>query len=186
MPTIKRWLLAVAAVSMLGLTAAACDDDDGAESGTNASQQAVDAVSARVQRNEQMFALVSLSKLELHGMDESLADGMVETSFVPNTRAAVRLLALTDWDTSVDADATAVHEHAVALLKALEAEDLDAASNAAHELHEGAHDLDRAVWAIIAKDLPPDAGGPQPEDEESAETPAADHGAETPEAAATP
>jgi hypothetical protein len=191
----KHALAAAALISALALAAfgaAACDDDNSAQSENGASQQTVDQLTTTVQRNQMMTSIITLDSLGLHGIDETLAEGTVESSFAPAARTAVRLLALTDWDSSVASDAETVHGHAVDLLVALEAEDVEAASAAATELHDGEHDLSHDVWAILAADLPPDAGGV--EEEHGDETPAAgetetgdhDEAAETPAAEETP
>jgi hypothetical protein len=186
-------VVAAALLAALAFGAAACDDEDAppATGSSNASQESIDQLAARVQRNEMLFATIALSKLGLHAMDDALnADApAIDPSYSRNTREAVRLLALTNWDTSVEEDAAAVHDHAVELLAALSEEDIAAAGDAATALHEGEHDLSNDVWAIVAKDLPPDAGGVESHDE-GAETPAAgetapadhDEGGETPEA----
>ena len=177
-----RWKYAVVAAAIapaLALAAIACDDDDDdtAQGETTASQQSIDTLQARVQRNEMLFAVISLGGLGLHDMDEALNDEQtIDSSFAPNTRTAIRLLALTDWDSEFAADAEEVEGHAVDLLQALEDEDIDAAGDAAAALHDTEHDLSNAVWAVLAADLPPDAGGVEQED----------HGEETPGAGETP
>jgi hypothetical protein len=184
---IKRALLTTCAIGALALSAAACNDDgDDAESNDNASQESIDALALRVERNEQLFALTAMGQLGLHDMDEGLNDtGTIESSYTPNTRRAVRLLALTDWGQFQD-DAEDLRAHAETLLTALQDEDIEAAKDAAHELHEGEHEFSRAVMNELVKDLDPDLGGPEIE-EESSETPADGHGTEeSPEAEATP
>jgi hypothetical protein len=189
-------LLAVALIGALGIFAAACDDD--AESQNNAQQsdvdrltQSIDELNTRISHDEMMYAILQINSLGLHDMDEGLRDGTIESSYAPNTRTAVRLLALTGWTPDLKPEADEVHGHAVDLLKALENEDIDAASAAATELHEGAHQFTDKVWAVVAADLPADAGGVEPHDEEeegtpaAGETPSGDH-AETPAAGVTP
>ena len=176
MVTLRRSLFIAAFVAIAGLIAAGCSSDnktDTASGSSNASQASVDDLSARIQRNEMLFATFSLSALPLHAMDTSIASGTVESTYVPNARSAVRLLALTNWDSSLKAEADTVRGHAVDLLKALDDGNIDAAKDPAHELHEGYHDFSDKVWAILAKDLPADAGGVAPDDED-ASTPAAD------------
>ncbi len=169
-------------VAITSVVATACGSDTkNADSSSTASQASVEQLSARVQRNEMLFASVTLSSLPLHAMDESLAEGKAESTFVPTTRSAVRILALTDWDPSLKAEADAVLGHAVDLLKALDEGDLAAAKDPAHELHETYHDFADKIWAIVAKDLPADAGGVSPHDEEV--TPTA---GTTPTAGSTP
>ncbi len=173
----------IAIVAVTSVVAAACGDDTkNADSSSTASQASVEQLSARVQRNEMLFASVTIGALPLHAMDESLAEGTAESTFVPAARSAVRIFALTDWDPSLKTEADTLHGHAVDLLKALDAGDVDAAKDPAHELHEGYHDFSDKVWAIVTKDLPPDAGGVSPHDEEAA-TPAA---GTTPNSGSTP
>jgi hypothetical protein len=170
----KHVLLAGALISALGLFAAACDDD--AETQNNAQQSDVDTLTTRIQRHEQMDALLTLRTLGLHAMDEALQEGTIESSFAPNTTAAIRVFELTDWGTH-QADADAVQASAVDLLQALEAEDVDGAAAAAAELHEGEHDLSNAVWADLLGDLPEDEGGVEHHEDSGSETPA-DHSAD--------
>jgi hypothetical protein len=196
---LKYVLLAVAFAGVagaLGVFTAACDDDAESDSSAQQSdvaalQQQVDTLKADLQSTEELYAVLTLGTLELHGMDEGLNEtGTIESSYVPNTRTAVRVLALTDWSDTLQADADAVHDTAVELLQALEAEDVEAAKAASTELHDSAHEFTDAVWGEIAADLPPDAGGVEEEHEE--ETPAAgetpsDHAdEETPAAEETP
>jgi hypothetical protein len=193
---LKYVLLAGALLAALGIFAAACDDD--AESQNNAQQsdvdrltQSINELNTRVSRDEMMYAILQINSLGLHDMDEGLKAGTIESSYAPNTRTAVRLLALTGWTPDLKPEADTLHGHAVDLLKALEDEDIDAASAAATELHEGAHQFTDKVWAVVAADLPPDAGGVAAHDDEeegtpaAGETPSGDH-AETPAAGATP
>ncbi|HXK32937.1 MAG TPA: hypothetical protein VNM91_02855 [Dehalococcoidia bacterium] len=151
----RRFLLLGAAALAVAFFAAACDDD--AESNDNASQGSVDTVNAQVQelhgdvqRVEMMHALLALSTLGLHDMDEALnGGGAIESSFIPNTRAAWRILALTDWHDDVRADAEAVRDDAAALLEALQADDLEAAKEHASALHDSEHDFSGAVWEML-------------------------------------
>ena len=145
-------------------------------SDSSASQASIEQLAARVQRNEMLFAVVNLSALPLHDMDESLAAGKADGKFVPSTRSAVRLFALTDWDAALKDEAQILRGHAADLLKALDDGNVDAAKDPAHQLHEGYHDFADRVWAIVAKDLPPDAGGVPPARNDEA----------TPVASATP
>jgi len=158
-------LIALAAIIPAALIASACGGDSSrpASSETNASQASVDDLAARTQRNEQLFAAVTIGNIPLHAMDESIMGGTIEASFVPNVRTVVRLLALTDWSPSLKADADALHGHAVELLKALSDADVEAAKEPAHALHEGWHEFSDKLWGEIAKDLPPDAGGVEPD-----------------------
>ncbi len=186
---IKHAVIAAALISIVAF-GAACSDDAKTES--SASQSDIEALNARVERIDMMHAVIGLSKLGLHDMAVALEEGTIESSFAPNTRTAIRLLALTEWPDDLAADAETVRGHAVDLLKALQDEDVDAAAGAAAALHDSEHDFSNDAWAILAAGLPPDAGGVEAPDEGS-ETPEAgeteegghDAGGETPEAAET-
>ncbi len=172
MASLKHGIMLAALVPLTLLFAAACDD--GADSSSSASQSSIDEASARIQRNEQMAAVLEMDKLELHDMSDSLALGTVDASFVPNTRTAIRVFALTNWDPSLKADATELQTHATDLLKALETQFMADAARHAFELHELAHDFGEDVWRILAKDLPEDAGGVGEHEDAPETTPAAD------------
>lgn len=187
MASFKHGIMLAALVPVTLLFAAACDD--GADSSSSASQSSIDEASARIQRNEQMAAVLEMDKLGFHDMEESLANGTVDASFVPNTRTAIRVLALTNWDSSLKADATELHMHATDLLKALETEFMADAARHSLELHELAHDFEDDVWRILAKDLPEDAGGVGEHEDAPETTPGANgdgHSDATPVAVATP
>lgn len=160
MAIFRRALLAVALIATAGMVAAACGDE--ADTANNPSQASVDAINERIQRNEMMFAVIELGGLGLHDMDVALnEDETIDSSFVPITRTAIRLLALTNWTPEFQEDAASVREDAEALLAALQADDLEAAKQHATALHGSEHDLNAAVWNHLAADLPEDAGGPQ-------------------------
>jgi hypothetical protein len=189
MRALKRALLMTCAAAALTVAGVACDDDDAAESGSTASQESIDALAIRVERNEQMFALITFGNLGLHAMDEDLNEtGEIQFSYSPNTQKLIRLLALTDWG-QFQADADELRGHAEALLTALRDENIEVAKDEAHEVHEIEHAFSRLVWNEIAKDLPPDLGGPEQEEEEQeSETPPGEHDEtpESPAAEATP
>lgn len=174
MARLKHVLLAAALAPLAVLAAVACDD--GSDTGNSTSQGSIDAIEDRVQRNEMMVAALTLQDIQLHQIDESIAAEDVTFNIIPDTRTVVRVLALTDWPAELQADATTVHDAGVALLQALDNDDIEAAKEPARVMHEGGHDFGNAIWAIVAADLPPDAGGVEEEHEEEA----------TPEAGATP
>jgi hypothetical protein len=142
-----------------------------------------------------MFYTLAIRSAGLHDMDESLnGTGTIESSYIPNTRAAIRVLALTNWPAEFAEEADGVEAIAVELLEALEADDAEAAAPLAAELHEAEHEFNERVTNELVKDLPPGAGGPE-EHDDSATTPEAgateegeDHSEEdaTPVAEATP
>jgi hypothetical protein len=189
----KHALIAALAIPALALAATACDGDDDAEGNSSASQQEIETLAARVQRNEMMFYTSAIRDAQLHAMDEDLNEtGVIESSYIPNTRGAIRLLALTDWPEEFQAGADEVEAVAVDLLAALEADDAEAAAPLATSLHEAEHDFNAEVTNELVKDLPPDAGGPEDHGDGGSTTPEAHeteeggHSEETPEAEATP
>lgn len=176
---LRALIFAFAGIAILA-TAAACSDNE-ADSNSTAQQSDIEATNARVQRNEMLWAMTGLGALELHDMDESISAGTVEDSFIPTARSAIRYLGLTNWSADLEDDAQALEDHAVALVAALEDDDIEAAKDPAHELHEGMHEFLETAWAEVGADLPPEAGTQPHSDEEG--TPAADS---TPGADETP
>jgi hypothetical protein len=189
---ISRTFIALALVSLIAVAfAAVACDDEAADSESSASQESIDEVTARVQYNEMMVYWLTIGDAGLHDMDEGLNDtGVIESEYIPNTRKAIRLFAVTDWPEDMQADADAVEATAVELLHALEDDDAEAAAPLATELHDGWHDFDAGVQTELFGDLPPDAGGVEEHEDEGTpaadETPEEDHDEEEPAETATP
>ena len=163
-------ILAVAAV-----VATACGGSTkNATSNSDASQAGIDQLAARVQRNEMLFAVVNLSALPLHQMDESAQNGTIDNKYVPTARTLVRVTALTNWSEPLKASAAKMHDDAVTLLKGLDnGDDVSLIKKLSQTAHEDWHLFILAAWDVVAKDLPPDAGGPKAKpDSESSGTPA--------------
>jgi hypothetical protein len=173
MVTFRRALLFALAFGSLAFTAAACGDDD-TQSDSSAQQSDIDTITARVQRDEVVFALKAIGDLPLHDMDEAINAGEVESSFLPNARDVVRYIGVTDWPTALDSAATDLQNAAIELVTALDAGDTEAAKQPATDLHELWHDFDHDAWAEIGGDLPPEAGTQPEEDDHGSETPAAE------------
>ncbi len=190
---VKHAVIAAALLSVIAL-AVACSDD--VETDNNAQQSDVDTLTARVDRNEMLFAYISIGGIELHAIDETLNDGgAIEESYVPEVRKFVRLMRLTEWDSELAEEAETVRQSGISLLAALQDADVEAAQPLATDVHEGSHDFMEKVFGHIAEDLPPEEGGPEEHEEEAeespaaGETPAADHdeeAEETPAADETP
>ena len=146
------------------LVASACGGSttDTAGGSSTASQQSLDTLTARVQRNEVLSAWNVLENLPVHDMDTELQSGKIDGKYVPVLRTAIRELALTDWPPELQSDATKFHDDAVALFKAMNsgqtADQLKAQSSAVHEDADG-FPAKAGDWA--AKSLPADAGGPE-------------------------
>ena len=177
-----RTLFAIA-TGAVALVAVACGSDTKrADSNSNASQARVDQLAARVQRNEQLDAWVTITNMPLHALDESIQGGTIDNKYVPTLRMLVRLTALTDWSNDVKADATNLHDDAVTLLQALDAGKSAAeAKGLSTSVHEDWHMFGPKLGDILAKDLPADAGGPEGQHEDAMQstpgagmTPAAD------------
>ena len=168
----------VALVLTVGIAASACDDDDSATGSSSASQESVDDLSARVQQNEMLFALVSIEALKLHEIDDSVQAGAPLERAIPDVRKFIRIMALTNWVPELGTEADEVHDLGVAWLNALDEGDVEAAKGPSGEAHEAFHEFAENAWNVVVKDLPPDEGGPEPDDEDEsspeAETPAAE------------
>lgn len=182
----RRAALAAVLVSAfaVGILATACDDGDTetATGTTSASQGSVDELSARMQQNEMLFALVSIEALELHEIDDSVQEGAPLERAVPDVRKFVRIMALTNWESELATEADDVHDLGVAWLNALDEGDVEVAKGPSGEAHEAFHEFAENAWNVVVKDLPPDEGGPDEHDEEEG-TPASE---ESPAAEATP
>ena len=144
-----------------------------AASTSSASQASIDQLAARVQQDEMLNALVTIADLPLHQMDESAQNGKIDNKYVPTARTLVRVVALTDWAAPLKPGAQEMHDNTVALLHALEAgSDVAQVKPLSRAAHEDWHTFIDAAWNVVAKDLPPDAGGPKAKpDSESNSTP---------------
>ena len=182
MLNVKHALVAALAIPALALAAAACNDD--ADSSSSASQQAVEETNARIQRNEMIWATRELDSLPLHDLNEALDDleANVPSDAIPTLRNAARILYVTNWDATLKADADAIHEHAVATIGALEANDREATADHMTELHEGWHDFSVTAWDHLAPDAVPEGAG---DDHGGETTPGTGHDEGTPAADAT-
>lgn len=175
----RRAAIAVALLSVLTLAVAgaACNDDGSntADGSSNASQQTVDQLSDRMERNEMLFAYISIGNIPLHEIDDTLngEGGPIEATFAPDVREFVRIMALTNWDDELAAEAETVRQAGLDLLAALEDGDAEAAKPLAPGMHNGWHDFSEKVFAAVAEGLPPEEGGPEPHEEEEG-TPAAE------------
>lgn len=160
----KRALLAALPIMALAVLGSACSSSTkNANSSSSASQSSIDDLTARVQRHEMLNAWVIVSALPVHDLDDELQGGNIDGKYVPTLRTLIRVLALTDWTSDLKPAMTKYHDDAVALLQALEAgKTADETKGLSDALHEDAHGFSPAVGNVIAKDLPPNAGGPQP------------------------
>ena len=136
----RALIFALAAFGVL-VTAAACGDDE-ADSNSSAQQSDIDTINATIQDNEVLFAIVAMGTLPLHDMDEAINAGTVEDDYLPAARDAIRYLGMTDWPSSLEAEAQEVEDAAIALAAALDEGDTEAAKQPATDLHEGWHEFE--------------------------------------------
>jgi|CXWL01.1.fsa_nt_gi hypothetical protein len=152
MITLRRAIVVPLLVCAAAFAFIACSGDE-AETDSSAAQGDVAAIGDRIERNEIMFALVEIGSIPLHDMNEAIAEGRIESDFIPDTRKALRLLALTDWG-SLQAQADELTTSGSLLLAALRDNDVEAAKEPAASLHEGWHDFSVAAWEDVEKGSP--------------------------------
>jgi hypothetical protein len=152
-------ILSIAAV----FTAACGSDAKSTVSSSSASQQSIDELTARVQRDEMLNAWVTVSNLPLHDFDAELQGGKIDGKYVPALRTLIRVLALTDWSNDLKEFTMRMHDEAVALFRGLNAgEEASALKDRSAALHVDADAFGSTVGNVIGKGLPADAGGPGP------------------------
>ncbi len=132
-----------------------------AAASSTAAQSSVDALTARVQRDEMLNAWVTVSALPIHDLDATLQGGKIDGKYVPALRTLIRVLALTDFSPAIKPAAQQLHDDAVALFQALNAgKDAATVSPMSAKVHAESDKFDPALGSEVAKDLPVDAGGP--------------------------
>lgn len=141
-------LMAVAAV------AAACTDN------TNQIPTEVPSSAADVQFMDMKYALLAIEDLRIHELDTDAQQGTIDNDYVPTARTLARITGLTNWNGDLADEASELHLSAVALLQTLESGDADV-KGASQKVHEGWHMFMTDAWAVVAKRLPPEAGGPK-------------------------
>lgn len=174
MPKLQHALLTLCVISVVAFLGARCSGDSPAKSAdgaTSASQSSVDALNARVQLNDMRAAAITIAGIPLHDYDTTAQTGKIDGKYLPADRLLVRVLALTNWTEPMKDDANKFHDEAVALLKALDSGDPESVKAPSAVVHDHVHTFPNDIWAIVAKDLPADAGGPEQQPDES--TPAA-------------
>ena len=154
-------LLAMAAALMLVLAACSGSSNKTADGSTSPSQQSIDDLTSRVQRGEQMTAWLAISNLPVHDLDTTLQGGKIDGKYVPTLRTLIRVLALTEFTPAVQPAAQQLHDDAVKLFQAMnsgqEAPQLQPMSSTVHNEFDK---FSPALGNEVAKNLPPDAGGP--------------------------
>ena len=162
----KHAMIVIAIVSLASIFVASCGGTTTtkeATSSTSASQASVDDLAARVQRDEMLNAWVTISAMPLHDLDVSLQSGKIEGKYVPTLRTLIRLLALTNWTSELTQFTAKMRTDAVALYQALNAgKDPADVKDLSTAVHKDGDAFSSVVGDVIARDLPADAGGPQP------------------------
>ena len=159
----RCFAFAIAAGLLVAAGAACSSSTKNADSSSNASQQSVDQLSARVQQDEMLNAWVTIQNMPLHTLDETLQGGTVDPTYVPTVRMLIRELALTNWTSDVQPVVKKWHDDAVALLQALESgKDIDSLKPLSSAVHEDGDTGKATLGNAAAKSLPADAGGPEP------------------------
>jgi hypothetical protein len=132
-----------------------------ANGATSVSQQSVDQLTTRVQRDEMLNAWVAISNLPVHDLDVTLQGGKIDGKYVPTLRTLIRLLALTEFTPAVQPAAMQLHDDAVSLSTAMnsgqEPARLQSMSTTVHNEYDK---FAPALGNEVAKDLPANAGGP--------------------------
>jgi hypothetical protein len=140
------------------LIAVACGGE--AQTESSASQESIEQLNVRMQYSESLHAMLEIAEYPIHEIEESVTlDDTIESSFVPDTREVIRVIALTDWLDELAADAEEMEAQAVVLLHALQDDDIAAAEEASNDPHQDMHAFDTLAWSVLAEDLPIDAGG---------------------------
>jgi hypothetical protein len=152
-------MLAAAAALAGAAIASAC----GSSSNSGVSQDSLDQLTARVQRDEMLNAWIAVSNLPVHDLDSTLQGGKIDGKYVPALRTLIRVLALTDFSSDIKPAAQKLHDDAVSLLQALNAgQDAATVAPLSAAVHTDSDKFNPALGDVVAKDLPADAGGPEP------------------------
>jgi hypothetical protein len=160
---LRRIMLLASVAALMSTLAAACGGSSTkpANGATSVSQQSVDQLTARIQRDEMLHAWVAISNLPVHDLDVTLQGGKIDGKYVPTLRTLIRLLALTEFTPAVQPTATQLHDDAVSLFTAmnsgLEPAKLQTMSMTVHNEFDK---FSPALGDEVAKDLPANAGGP--------------------------
>jgi hypothetical protein len=152
----------VAAAGLLAITATACGSKN-ATSESSASQASIDELAARVQQNQMLNAVITISALPEHEMDTTAQGGKIDNKYVPTARMLVRVTALTDWTPELTAPEQKLHDDSVKLLQALDdGKDIGVIKPLSQAVHEDWHVFTDKAWDVVSKSLPSNAGGPRP------------------------
>jgi hypothetical protein len=162
--SLKHAMPLLVVAGLLSLFAAACGgSSSNAGASSTAAQSSIDALTARVQRDEMLNAWIAASAIPIHDQDTIVQGGKIDGKYVPALRTLIRVLALTDFSPAVKPAAQQLHDDAVALLQALDAgKDAATVGPMSAKVHAESDKFNPALGSEVAKDLPVDAGGPVP------------------------
>ena len=105
----------------------------------------------RAAQKAQLVAVTyQLDTTGLHDLDESLAAGTMPAGALGKIRRARIATMATDWPDEMRELAGKLGNHMTELEEALRAEDVGRAAPRAKEVHEVAHDLSAAVYAMLS------------------------------------
>lgn len=159
----KQTIIIAAILATAMVIAAACGGSStkNIDSSTAASQQSIDQLTTRVQRDEMLNAWVTISNLPMHDFDATLQGGKIDGKYLPALRTVIRELALTGWASELQQPMAKFHDDAVALLQGLNSgKEATALKDLSSAVHKDADAFGSTVGDVVAKDLPADAGGP--------------------------
>lgn len=158
----KQTIIIAAILATATVIAAACGGSTkNIDSSTAASQQSIDQLTTRVQRDEMLNAWVTISNLPMHDFDATLQGGKIDGKYLPALRTVIRELALTGWASELQQPMAKFHDDAVALLQGLNSgKEATALKDLSSAVHKDADAFGSTVGDVVAKDLPADAGGP--------------------------
>src|SRR5690625_4083440 len=98
---------------------------------------------------QMIIANYIISEQGVHEMDEQIAQGELDESFLRNVQHAKSIFESITWDSSLDEILATFNQDINDLEKALIANDVEEAKEPAAALHESQHDLDNAVSNLI-------------------------------------
>jgi len=148
-------LAGCAALMGLAAIASACTDN------TNQVPTEAPSSAADVQFMDMKYALLAIEDLRIHELDTAAQQGTIDAEYVPTARTLARITGLTSWSSELADEASELHLNAVSLLQTLESGDADAVKAPSQQVHEAWHMFMTDAWAIVARRLPPEAGGPK-------------------------
>src|SRR5690625_5111228 len=105
---------------------------------------------------QMMIANYIISEQGVHKMDEQIAKGELDESFLRNVQNAKSIAESITWDSSLDEIISTFNNDINDLEQALIANDVEQAKEPAAALHESQHDLDNAVSQLVKTMAGPD------------------------------